>query len=251
MRVGRALPLRASVNSSSEGGPDLERLTRPLLAALATLAEVESTYLTVFDWDAREQEVLFVHSVGAIQVEEGLRLALPAELTPEVLPGVTRSPQTASRSQPDSWIAQRLGLRAYISVPIVVSHHHLYGMLCGASQSPRRLSEAIVTTFESFADILAQHVMRAEVLESEERARRAEEQLSTRSVFIAEAEHHLKTPLSAVQGMSMTLRDRWVDLSNDERGEFLDGIVRNSSLLAEEGRSEERRVGKECRSRWS
>src|SRR5438309_11677194 len=97
--VGEAL-LRATTN-----GHDLEGLTRPLLEALAKLGSFESTYLTVFDWERREQEVRVVHSVGKIQVEEGMRVAIPQSLSQEALPGVTRSPVDLSKTSPDSWVA--------------------------------------------------------------------------------------------------------------------------------------------------
>ena len=49
--------VRAVANSG-----DLAALTRPLLEALAKLSGLESTYLAVFDWGRREQEVRGVHS---------------------------------------------------------------------------------------------------------------------------------------------------------------------------------------------
>ena len=134
---------------------DLELLTRPLLEALAKVSGFESTYLTIFDWDHREQEVRFVHSAGKLQVREGIRLPLPEALSRETLPGVTRSPaQLATRTHPDSWVAQRLGLEAYVSVPVVVAKHQLFGMLCGASQAPRTVSESVVSVMEFFAQIV-------------------------------------------------------------------------------------------------
>jgi hypothetical protein len=64
-------PPRRAGSPLPEARPDIEALTRPLLKALATLADLESTYLTVFDWDRREQEVRYVFSAGETQVERG------------------------------------------------------------------------------------------------------------------------------------------------------------------------------------
>lgn len=218
---------------SDEWRADIEVLTRPLLEALANLAGLESTYLTVFDWDRREQEVRFVFSAGQIQVVEGHRIPLPAELSPEAFPGVTRSPLTTA-SPPDSLVARRLGLKAYVSVPVTVGKHRLFGMLCGASRNPREISESVVDLMESFARLIADHVVRARAEASENRAKLAESQLVSRTRFIAQAEHRLKTPLTALRGLSVTLRDHWDDLAASERVEFHAGIVRNAGLLSKE-----------------
>ena len=70
--------VRAAANSR-----DLEGLTRPLLEAFAKLSGLESTYLTIFDWDLREQHVRFVYSTGSVQVSEGMTFPLPEGLSNE------------------------------------------------------------------------------------------------------------------------------------------------------------------------
>jgi signal transduction histidine kinase len=219
---------------SDLGGPDLGGLVRPLLEALATFADLESTYLTVFDWERHEQEVRFVFNAGEPQVVEGHRIPLPAELSPEAFPGVTRSPQTIGRSQPDSWVAQRLGLKTYVSVPVTVGKHQLFGMLCGASRQPRALSETVVSMFESLAAIIGKHVVRLHTEATEERATAAETQLLSRSRFIAEAEHRLKTPLTVLHGMSLTLRAHQSDLSESARIALNESMIRHVDLLSQE-----------------
>src|SRR5207245_4669225 len=197
------------------------------LEALAKLSGLESTYLAVFDWDRREQEVRVVHSVGKVQVREGIRLPLPAGISQETLPGVTRSPaQLVARAFPDSLVAQRLGLEAYVSVPVVVAKHQLFGMLCGASQAPRDVSETIVSVMEFFAQIVADHVTRADVAATQQRAMVAEEKLSSRASFLVQAEHQLKTPLTVLEGASMTLLERWPELPDDKRTQLLTMLVR-------------------------
>ena len=62
-----------------------------------------------------------------MEIEEGSRLALPPEVSKESLPGVTRSPPQMPRTHPDSQAARRLGLRTYVSVPIVLAKHELLG----------------------------------------------------------------------------------------------------------------------------
>jgi signal transduction histidine kinase len=217
---------RAAANSVDLGG-----LTRPLLEALAKLAELESTYLMTFDWDRREQQVRFLHSVGGVQVTEGMKIAIPDGLSPEALPGVTRSPNELPKTHPDSKVARRLGLKCYVSVPVVVAKHQLFGMLCGASQEPREVSERVIAVMEFFAQIIADHVMRAEAAATEERVAVAEGQLRARARFLAIAEHKLKTPLTALEGMPETLLDHWTVIPEDQRVDFLTAIVRNAKEM--------------------
>lgn len=119
------------------GDVDLEGLTRPLLAALATIAGPEATYLTVFDWDRQEQEVRFVHSAGTDEIEEGSRLPLPPGVSEESLPGVTRSPPQMPGT--------------YVSVPVVLAKHELFGMVCGAGRQAGPVTERVVSVMEFLA----------------------------------------------------------------------------------------------------
>ena len=215
------------------GDVDLEGLTRPLLDALATIAGFETTYLTVFDWDRREQEVRFVHHAGSMEIEERSRLPLPPEVSQESLPGVTRSPAQMPKTHPDSQAARRLGLRTYVSVPIVLAKHELFGMVCGASRQAGAVTEPVVSVMEYFADIVADHITSERVAATQQRAVLAEEQLRARARYLAVAEHQLKTPLTSLIGASKLLRDGWKALDDAQRELFVDMIVRNGDDLSD------------------
>lgn len=212
---------------------DLEGLTRPLLDALATIAGFETTYLTVFDWDRREQEVRFVHRSGGGEIEEGSRLPLPPEVSQESLPGVTRSPPKMPKAHPDSQASRRLGLRTYVSVPVVLAKHELFGMVCGASRNAGAGSERVVSVMEYFAEIVADHITRERIAATEQRAVIAEEQLRARARYLAVAEHQLKTPLTALIGATKLLRDGWKVLDDAQREQFVDLIVRSGDDLSD------------------
>src|SRR2546430_14504125 len=62
----------------------------------------------------------------------------------------------------------------------------------------------------------------------------AKELEEAKDLFLATTSHELRTPITVVQGFASTLVSRWDQLPDAERR-----------------RSEERRVGKECRSRWA
>ena len=215
------------------GDVDLEGLTRPLLAALATIAGLEATYLTVFDWDRREQEVRFVHSAGGVEIEEGSRLPVSAEVSEESLPGVTRSPSQMPKTHPDSQVAKRLGLRTYVSVPVVLAKHELFGMVCGARRQAGPVTEPVVSVMEFLAEIVADQITRERVAATEQRAATAEEQLRARARYLAVAEHQLKTPLTSLIGASRLLRDGWTALDDTQREEIVDMIVRSGADLSD------------------
>lgn len=215
------------------GDVDLEGLSRPLLEAVARIAGLESTYLTVFDWDRREQEVRFVHRARGVEIREGSRLPLPVDASRESLPGVTRSPVQMPEAHPDSQAARRLGLRTYVSVPVVLAKHELYGMLCGASRHAGVVSESVVSVMEFFAAIVADHISRERVAAIEQRADAAEEQLRVRARYLAVAEHQLKTPLTSILGAAKLLRDGWKVLDDAPREQFIDMVVRSGEDLSD------------------
>jgi K+-sensing histidine kinase KdpD len=211
---------------------DLESVTRPLLEALSKMGRLESTYLMAFDWAERQQEVLYAYNSEGPLVEEGRRVAIARGLSPEALPGVTRSIETLPEAHPDSQIAKDIGLQTYVSVPVVVARHRLWGMLCGASRAPRQVSESVITVMEHLAQLVSEHVVREQRAATERRAEVAEETLRARSVFLAQTEHELKVPLTIIEGMARTLALDWESLTAEERGEFLDTVVSNVARLS-------------------
>lgn len=86
--------------------------------------------------------------------QRGARLPLPDGVSQEILLGVTRSPAEMPKTHPDSQAAKRLGLATYVSVPVVLAKHQLFGMICGASRHPQPVGEPVVSVMEFFAQIL-------------------------------------------------------------------------------------------------
>jgi len=218
--------VRATAN-----GHDLERLCRPLLAALAEFASLDSTYLMVIDWERRVQTVRFVHNVGTIEVPEGLELDSPPGLSPQALLGVTVSPDLPE-THPDSQVAKHLKLGTYVSVPIVTADHRLFGVLCAAGRVPREVDEGTVSMMEFFARLIADHVSRQKAATTELRADAAEDRLRDRARFLVEAEHCLQAPLQVVIESARTLQTHRERLSDDDWYQAVIAIHINGQTLA-------------------
>src|SRR5439155_4990661 len=75
-------------------------------------------------------------------------------------------------------------------------------------------------------------VTRADVAATQRRATVAEERLSSRATFLVQAEHQLKTPLTVLEGASVTLLERWHELPDTHRTELLTMLVRKARDMA-------------------
>jgi signal transduction histidine kinase len=219
--------------STASSGHDLDGLARPLLEALAKIASLDATYLAVFDWDTREQEVRFLHSTEQVGITDRSRLPLAAAISRESLPGVTRSPLGEMHAHPDGEVAKHVGLATYVSVPIVLAGHELWGMVCGASRQPQpQVSDRVITVMEAFAEIIAEHVSWERAAATERRAEAAEAELRSRGRFLAQAQHQLKTPLTALRGAVELLQTRWDRLSDEERQQWFAMTSRSADALS-------------------
>jgi signal transduction histidine kinase len=229
--VNESVPFTEVVVRAAANGHDLERLCRPLLGALADFAGLDSAYLMVIDWDRRKQMVRFVHNVGAIEVPEGLELDSPPGLSPQALLGVTVSPDLPE-THPDSQVAKHLELGTYVSVPIVTADHQLFGVLCAAGRARRPVDEGTVSMMEFFARLIADHVSRHRSVAAERRAEAAEERLRARALFLAEAEHQLRSPLRVVIDRAHALQTRREELSDEEWYQAVVAIHVNTQAVA-------------------
>lgn len=223
---------RLALVETATADQGLEGLARPLMEALARIGRLDSTYLTVFDWTGRFQEVRYLHSSAKAEITDRSRLPLAATVSRQSLPGVTRSPAGMSQAHPDSEVAKLAGLATYVSVPIVLAGHELWGMVCGASRAPQpEVSGRVITVMEQFAEIIAEHVSRERATAMERRAAAAEAELRSRGQFLAQAEHQLKTPLTVLRGTLELLQLRWERLSSVEREQWFGVMKRSAEAL--------------------
>jgi len=226
--------LTADIAAAAVPDHDLEHLTRPLLKALSEVTGMESTYLTVIHWQDSKQEILFAHNVGRISVDDGLMVDWSDTLCRRAL----RDGRAVTPDVDEAWgndhAAADLGLRTYASVPIIRADRSIYGTLCAASTSRRHLGESDVRIMQLFARLIADQVERDALVEVERsRAVAAESRTMRRAMLLAAAEHKVKTPLTVIRGAASTLVEAWDDLTDIQRRQLAESVVRHGETLSE------------------
>jgi signal transduction histidine kinase len=92
------------------------------------------------------------------------------------------------------------GLRAYISMPIVLGDGSFFGTLCAIDRQPRKLNTPeTIGMFKLFAELIAFHLdAHRKVRKSEEGLRTEQRESELREQFIAVLGHDLRNPLAAI-----------------------------------------------------
>ncbi len=212
--------------------PDLESAVRPLLVAVAEIGNFDATYLTVIDWATRRQIVRFSHNVNHVFLVEGQETECSPEVTEFAFMGVSR--WTGAVDEPTKETAQMargLGVGSFSSVPVVTAAHGLYGRLCGASKGDAPTTDATISAMEFIARLISDLMARQDAARAVRDAQVAANALYARAGFLAEAEHKLKTPLTAITGWMELLQSEWRTASEEEIAEAIDVVDRNFRLL--------------------
>lgn len=200
-----------------------------LLQALAGVGGFDAAFICAVDRTRGVLEVRDVHNAHSAEVPTGVTVELPVGFPERAYLGVTRSAGDAP-ADPDSLIAQALGLATYASVPIITADYQLFGMLCGASRAPHQVSDDTVAVMEFFSRLIVDQMVRDAARHAARRAQTAEQQLRERAMFLAQAEHMLKTPLMIIDGYVDRL-DR-ADVPAEERSAAMAMLRRNTRQLA-------------------
>lgn len=226
------LGLSHAIAGAVRTGEDLESLTRPLLELLGQISGLESTYLTEIREEVDEQEILIARNTGAIEVSEGMKVEWNDTLCKRSLDTGLRATCHVDETFPGSQIARDLGLQTYVSVPIVNGENEIVGTLCGVSGKSVEVSEPILELMEVFARLIADQRERDLRLRmAEHHAEIVEQRLSQRAVFLAAAEHKLKSPLTAILGWSSLLHEDWSTFDEEQRLDAIETIHQSSKQL--------------------
>jgi diguanylate cyclase len=158
---------------------DLEGLTRPLLEVLEAITGMESTYLTTIDERKGVQHILYSRNTKSMQIPEGLSVPWDDTLCKRALEEGRPYTDDVSACWGDSEAARALGIKTYLSQPVLNLDGSIYGTLCAASGDRVRVSDANIKVLNMVARLIAHQVERERQLAS---LRKNNEVLSTQSL---------------------------------------------------------------------
>ncbi|MGI9667779.1 MAG: ATP-binding protein, partial [Acidimicrobiia bacterium] len=121
---------------------------------------------------------------------------------------------------------RRDGVSSVVAVMIPGSDIE-FGTLAVVARDERVFTSDDLNFLHSVANVLAAAVDKAAAQD------RLEDLLRSKDSFVASVSHELRTPLTVVTGMAHELNERWMDLSDDELGEFTQLLVEQSRDMSD------------------
>ncbi len=148
----------ARVSETLSQEQSLESLVRQLLEMLEMVTDMESTYLTKIDDDARLQHIVYSRNSKKLDIPEGFALPWGDSLCKRALDdGCPFSNDVANHWQ-DCEAAHALGITTYLSTPVHLADGSLYGTLCAASNEKKMLSVRGEQVLHLFAGLIARSI---------------------------------------------------------------------------------------------
>lgn len=141
----------ARVSETLATEQSLESLVRQLLEMLEIVTEMESTYLTKVDINARLQHILYARNSKQMQIPEGLSVPWGDTLCKRAIESGTLFSNEVAERWPDCDAAKALGITTYMSIPIHLADGSLYGTLCATSTEKKHPSDRGEQVLKLFA----------------------------------------------------------------------------------------------------
>ena len=133
----------------------LESLVRQLLEMLEMVTDMESTYLTKVDVEARLQHIMFARNSQKMHIPENFTVSWDYSLCKRAIDENC----FFSDEVPDRWgdcvAARNLGITTFLSTPIHLPDGSFYGTLCAASSEKRQWSERAEQVLQLFAGLIS------------------------------------------------------------------------------------------------
>ncbi|MEB6378859.1 sensor domain-containing diguanylate cyclase [Leclercia adecarboxylata] len=148
----------ARVSETLSTEQSLESLVRQLLEMLEIVTDMESTYLTKIDINARLQHILYARNSKQMQIPEGLSVPWDETLCKRAIDAGCFFSDNVPERFPDCDAAKTLGITTYMSIPVHLTDGSLYGTLCATSTRKQPLSERGQQVLKLFAGLIAQYI---------------------------------------------------------------------------------------------
>ncbi|HHA1914311.1 TPA: sensor domain-containing diguanylate cyclase [Enterobacter asburiae] len=150
----------ARVSETLATEQSLEGLVRQLLEMLEIVTDMESTYLTKVDIEARLQHILYARNSKQMTIPEGLSVPWEETLCKRALDSDTLFSNDVPERWPECEAAKALGITTYMSIPVHLADGSLYGTLCATSTAKKPLSERGEQVLKLFAGLIAQSIQK-------------------------------------------------------------------------------------------
>ncbi len=131
-----------------------EQLVQSLLRLLAKISEFENTFLTVIDHGEQSQKVLYSFATGDFGLPVGTSSPWEETLCKRCLEERLQTAVDVPTHWPDATLALSLGIRSYVSVPILVEPQGLTGTLCAIDRQASSLQAPQYALLEMMAKLI-------------------------------------------------------------------------------------------------
>ncbi len=144
---------------SAADGEDLESVARHLLARLAELTGLSSTYLAETRLNEDEQRILFSYNTSQVfHIPEDISLPWSEGVCRFVVEGGPNYTTDAQKAYPRSSVARMLDIRTFVSYPVFSADGKWFGTLCGASKDSVEIEAQLLDLMRECARLIGERI---------------------------------------------------------------------------------------------